>query len=103
MRSRTATSRSAAGRTSSRALLASSGVNRRSGTAPAHRMERPARLAGWLALVSLLILLAYASRATEGKPDPEVLYRWSTAVGGVVQDGIILVVVLDPADRDRKS
>jgi len=65
-------------------------------------MERPARLAGWLALVSLLILLAYASRATEGKPDPQVLYRWSTAAGGVVQDGIILVVVLALAGFDRQ-
>jgi membrane protease YdiL (CAAX protease family) len=65
-------------------------------------MERPARLAGWLALVSLLILLAYASRATEGKPDPQVLYRWSTAVGGVIQDGIILVVVLALAGFDRQ-
>jgi len=65
-------------------------------------MERPARLAGWLALVSLLILIAYASRATEGKPDPQVLYRWSTAAGGVIQDGIILVVVLALAGFDRQ-
>jgi membrane protease YdiL (CAAX protease family) len=65
-------------------------------------MERPARLAGWLALVSLLILLAYVSRATEGKPDPQVLYRWSTAVGGVIQDGIILAVVLALAGLDRQ-
>jgi membrane protease YdiL (CAAX protease family) len=65
-------------------------------------MERPARLAGWLALVSLLILLAYVSRATEGKPDPQVLYRWSTAVGGAIQDSIILVVVLVLAGFDRQ-
>jgi membrane protease YdiL (CAAX protease family) len=65
-------------------------------------METPARLAGWLALVSLLIVLAYASRATEGKPDPQVLYRWSTAVGGVIQDGIILIVVLALASFDRQ-
>jgi membrane protease YdiL (CAAX protease family) len=65
-------------------------------------MERPAQLAGWLALVSLLILLAYASRATEGKPDPQVLYRWSTAVGGVIQDGIILLLVLALAGFNRK-
>jgi membrane protease YdiL (CAAX protease family) len=65
-------------------------------------METPARLAGWLALVSLLIVLAYASRATEGKPDPQVLYRWSTAVGGVIQDAIILIVVLALAGFDRQ-
>jgi membrane protease YdiL (CAAX protease family) len=64
-------------------------------------MERPAQLAGWLALVSLLILVAYASRATDGKPDPQVLYRWSTAVGGVIQDGIILLVVLALAGFNR--
>jgi membrane protease YdiL (CAAX protease family) len=65
-------------------------------------MEGPARLAGWLALVTLLIALAYISRATEGKPDPQVLYRWSTAVGGVVQDGIILLLVLALAGFDRR-
>ena len=65
-------------------------------------MEGPARLAGWLALVTLMIALAYLSRATEGKPDPEVLYRWSTAVGGVVQDGIVLLLVLALAGLDRR-
>jgi membrane protease YdiL (CAAX protease family) len=65
-------------------------------------MEEPARLAGWLALVALLIALGYVSRATEGKPDPEVLYHWSTAVGGLVQDGIILIVVLALAGFDRQ-
>ena len=65
-------------------------------------MERPARLAGWLALVSLLILVAYASRATEGKPDPQVLYHWSSAVGVVIQDGIILLLVLALASFDRQ-
>ena len=65
-------------------------------------MERPARLAGWLALVSLLILVAYASRATEGKPDPQVLYHWSAAVGVVIQDGIILLLVLALAGFDRR-
>jgi membrane protease YdiL (CAAX protease family) len=65
-------------------------------------MESPARLAGWLALVSLLILLAYLSRATEGKPDPQVLYRWSTAWGQSVVDGVILLVVLALAGFDRR-
>jgi hypothetical protein len=50
------------------------------------------RLAGWLTLVGVMIAIAYLGRATEGKPDPEILYRWSTAVGGVIQDGVILVV-----------
>lgn len=59
------------------------------------------RLAGWLALVGLMIALSYATRATDGKPDPDVLYQWSTAVGGIVQDGIILIVVLALAGFDR--
>src|SRR5258708_37324238 len=64
-------------------------------------MDEPARLAGWLILVGLMIAIAYVGRATEGKPDPQILYRWSTAVGGVVQDGIVLAVVLALASRDR--
>jgi len=63
-------------------------------------MDGPARLAGWLVLVGLMIAIAYVGRATEGKPDPQILYRWSTAVGGVVQDGIILLLVLGLARRD---
>lgn len=82
--------RSAASRTSGRALLASAGVKRRSGTAPPYRRDEPARLALWLALVALLILLAY----TNGRPPKQFLYEWSTAVGGLVQDGIVLALVL---------
>jgi membrane protease YdiL (CAAX protease family) len=41
-----------------------------------------------------MIVLAYASRAAEGKPDPQVLYEWSTAIGGLVQDSIVLAIVL---------
>jgi membrane protease YdiL (CAAX protease family) len=59
------------------------------------------RLAGWLTLVGVMIAIAYLGRATEGKPDPEILYRWSTAVGGVIQDGVILIVVLALAGFDR--
>ena len=73
----------------------------RSGTAPAHRRERPAPLAGWLVLVGVMIALAYVSRATGGKPDPQVLYKWSTAVGGLVQDSIVLAIVLWLSRRDR--
>ena len=66
----------------------------RSGTAPPYRRDDGAALALWLALVAFMVAIGYASRASEGKPDPEVLYRWSTAIGGVVQDGILLVLVL---------
>jgi membrane protease YdiL (CAAX protease family) len=57
-------------------------------------MERPARLAGWLVLVGVMIALGYLSRASSGKPSPQVLYEWSTAVGGLVQDSIILAIVV---------
>jgi membrane protease YdiL (CAAX protease family) len=44
--------------------------------------------------MTLLIAIGYGTRAAAGKPDPQVLYEWSTAVGGLVQDGILLVLVL---------
>ncbi len=52
------------------------------------------RLSAWSALVLALAALGYASRATGGKPDQDVLYKYSTAVGGVIQYGIILAIVL---------
>ncbi len=45
--------------------------------------------------------ISYVSRATAGKPDPQVLYRWSTAVGGLVQDAIVLALVLAIARGSR--
>ena len=52
------------------------------------------RLTAWSALVLALAALGYASRAIGGKPDQDVLYKYSTAVGGLIQYGIILAVVL---------
>src|ERR1700755_3083582 len=94
MRVRTPTRRSAAGRTSARALLASAGVKRRFGTAPAHGTADGNRLAWWLAAVGAAITPQYAGRFSSGKPDPDVLYQWSTALGTLIQDGIILGLVL---------
>jgi membrane protease YdiL (CAAX protease family) len=64
-------------------------------------MEETARLAGWLVLVGLMIAVSYLGRATEGKPDPNILYQWSTAIGGLVQDGVVLVLVLALAGFSR--
>ena len=64
-------------------------------------MDATARLALWLALVAFLIVLAYAGRAESGKPSPQILYEWSTAVAGLVQDGILLLIVLAIAGFDR--
>jgi hypothetical protein len=69
-------------------------VNRRFGTAPDHGTADTKRLAQWLVLVGVLAVIAYLSRIFGGKPSPEVLYEWSTAVGGLVQDAVILAVVL---------
>jgi membrane protease YdiL (CAAX protease family) len=69
-------------------------VKERSGTAPPYRRDDDRRLAFWLVLVALLVALGYGTRASEGKPDPQVLYHWSTAVGGLIQDGLLLLLVL---------
>ena len=42
----------------------------------------------------MLAVIAYAGRLAEGKPDPQILYEWTTAIGTVIQDGIVLGFVL---------
>lgn len=63
-------------------------------TAPPYRMDDDRRLALWLLLVGLLIAVDYGSRFTSGKPEPDVLYKWSTAIGALIQDGVILFFVV---------
>jgi len=58
------------------------------------------RLIGWSILISALILLSYASRASGGKPPADAAYKYTTAVGGLVQYGIILAIVLAIARPD---
>jgi uncharacterized protein len=60
------------------------------------------RLAAWIALVSALALLGYASRAAGGKPPKNAVYHYSTAVSGLVQYGIILAVVLTITREDHR-
>jgi membrane protease YdiL (CAAX protease family) len=55
---------------------------------------RNAKLAGWLTLVGSLALLNYASRFTSGKPPPDTLYRYDTAVSGVIFYAITLAIVV---------
>jgi membrane protease YdiL (CAAX protease family) len=69
-------------------------VKRRFATAPTNGRYDGQRLAQWLGLVALLIALGYGSRISSGKPDPQVLYEWSTAVGGLIQDAVVLALVL---------
>jgi CAAX protease family protein len=69
-------------------------VNVRSSTAPSYRTREKRRLALWFLLVGVLAAIAYAARVSAGKPDPQVLYEWTTAIGALIQDGIILGFVL---------
>jgi membrane protease YdiL (CAAX protease family) len=62
------------------------------------------RLIGWATLFGALSAINYASRAIEGKPPPDIFYRYSAAVSGFIQYGLILGVVLvlaRPATRNR--
>lgn len=55
---------------------------------------RAGKLLGWLALVGSLAALNYASRFTSGKPPPDTLYRYDTAISGVVFYAITLVILI---------
>ena len=52
------------------------------------------RLLGWSILVAALAVLSYAANLAGGDPPKDVLYQWTTAVGGLIQYAIILAVVL---------
>jgi membrane protease YdiL (CAAX protease family) len=60
------------------------------------------RLTAWIALVSVLALLGYASRAAGGKPPRNAAYHYSTAAAGLVQYAIILGIVLAITRPDRR-
>jgi uncharacterized protein len=51
------------------------------------------RLATWASLVLVLIFLGYGSRLAEGDPPTDALYRYETAIGGIVIYGIFLVIL----------
>jgi membrane protease YdiL (CAAX protease family) len=56
-------------------------------------MDERRRLALWLALIAFFIAVQYAGRSAGGtESDP--LYKWSFAVGSLVQEGIFLLIVL---------
>jgi membrane protease YdiL (CAAX protease family) len=54
----------------------------------------PGRLVAWIALTGALAVLNYASRASSGKPPRDAVYHYSLAIGGLVQYGLILGLVL---------
>ena len=65
-------------------------------------MTRTTRLILWLSFVAALVTLAYASRATVGKPDPDILYKYASAVDAAIQYAILLAVVLGIAGIARE-
>ena len=58
------------------------------------------RLAAWVALVGVMTLLGYGSRAAGGKPPKDAAYQYSTGVSGLLQYAVILGVVLAIARPD---
>jgi membrane protease YdiL (CAAX protease family) len=58
------------------------------------------RLVAWLTLVAAQILLGYATRASQGKPDRNLVYHWSASVEAVIYYGIFLAIVL-AISRDK--
>jgi uncharacterized protein len=55
---------------------------------------RGGKLAAWLGLVGSLAALNYASRFASGKPPPNTLYHYDTAISGVVFYALALGIVL---------
>jgi membrane protease YdiL (CAAX protease family) len=50
-------------------------------------------LALWTSFVLVFATLSYSTRFTEGKPERDVLYQWSTAVYGLAQFAVVALVV----------
>jgi membrane protease YdiL (CAAX protease family) len=51
------------------------------------------RLVGWTSFVLAFSALSYGSRLEGGQPPRDVLYRWSSVVGGLVQFLVIAAIV----------
>ncbi len=60
-------------------------------------------LAAWTAFVVAFASLSYAVRFTEGKPDKDVLYQWSTVANALVQYAIIALIVYGIAGIGNRS
>ena len=62
--------------------------------APGADPRRGGRLLAWSVLVGLLALASYGARLTDTETPSDVLYRWSTFAGALIQYGIMLVLIL---------
>jgi membrane protease YdiL (CAAX protease family) len=58
------------------------------------RVDTKPRLAWWTLLVGVLAALAYASRASGGRPPENALYQWGTAISAAVVYAIVLGLVV---------
>ncbi len=61
------------------------------------------RIAAWTAVVLFLSIVGYVSRFTAGAPDDDFAYRWSSSIGGIIEYGLLLgLVVLLTRGLDRR-
>jgi membrane protease YdiL (CAAX protease family) len=56
-------------------------------------MSRQLPLALWASFVLVFAALSYSVRFSEGKPDRDTLYHWSTAVAGLAQFVVLGLIV----------
>ena len=59
-----------------------------------------ARLAGWLTLIAVLSLANFVGNAESGPPK-DFVYLWSSAIAGLIQFAVMLVIVLAIAGRQE--
>jgi membrane protease YdiL (CAAX protease family) len=65
-------------------------------------MSVRAPLALWTSFVLLFAALSYSVRFSEGEPERDTLYRWSTAVAGLVQFVVVFLIVYGIAGLGRR-
>lgn len=51
------------------------------------------RIAAWAGIVAFLVVLGYGSRLDGGDPPDDALYRYETAIGGIVVYGVLLAIL----------
>jgi uncharacterized protein len=59
-------------------------------------------LALWASFVLTFAALSYSVRFSEGKPERDVLYKWSTAVAGIAQFVVVALIVYGIAGLGRR-